>query len=51
VTEEGRKEMTEQMQLLSGMPAEVMIRTGERTFASYIAKPITDMLARAIRED
>lgn len=51
VTDDGRDSMTEQMQLLSGMPAEVMIRTGERTFASYIAKPITDMLARAIRED
>ncbi|WP_346799159.1 HlyD family type I secretion periplasmic adaptor subunit [Halomonas sp. Bachu 37] len=51
VTEAGQQDMTEQMQLLSGMPAEVMIRTGERTFASYIAKPITDMLARAIRED
>ncbi|SJN12213.1 Type I secretion system, membrane fusion protein LapC [Halomonas citrativorans] len=51
VTDEGREDMTEQMQLLSGMPAEVMIRTGERTFASYIAKPVTDMLARAIRED
>ena len=51
VTEEGRQDMTEQMQLLSGMPAEVMIRTGERTFASYIAKPVTDMLSRAIRED
>lgn len=51
VTEEGQEDMTEQMQLLSGMPAEVMIRTGERTFASYIAKPITDMLARAMRED
>ena len=51
VTDEGQEDMTEQMQLLSGMPAEVMIRTGERTFASYIAKPITDMLARAIRED
>lgn len=51
VTEKGRDRMTEEMQLLSGMPAEVMIRTGERTFASYIAKPITDMLARAVRED
>lgn len=51
VTEAGQENMTEQMQLLSGMPAEVMLRTGERTFASYIAKPITDMLARAIRED
>tara|TARA_R110002049_G_scaffold114921_2_gene266576 strand:- start:23015 stop:24394 length:1380 start_codon:yes stop_codon:yes gene_type:complete len=51
VTEEGYTQMNEQMQLLSGMPAEVMLRTGERTFASYIAKPITDMLARALRED
>lgn len=51
VTEDGQENMTEQMQLLSGMPAEVMLRTGERTFASYIAKPISDMLSRAIRED
>lgn len=51
VTDAGKEDMTEQMHLLSGMPAEVMIRTGERTFASYIAKPVTDMLARAIRED
>ncbi|WP_431025682.1 HlyD family type I secretion periplasmic adaptor subunit [Halomonas sp. H5] len=51
VTEEGRNMMSEEMQLLSGMPAEVMIHTGERTFASYITKPITDMLARAIREE
>ncbi|MHB0776577.1 HlyD family type I secretion periplasmic adaptor subunit [Halomonas sp. WWR20] len=51
VTEEGKRKMTENMQLLAGMPAEVMIRTGERTFASYIAKPITDMLARAMREE
>ncbi|QFU02659.1 Type I secretion system membrane fusion protein PrsE [Halomonas sp. THAF5a] len=51
VTDQGRQNMTEQMQLLSGMPAEAMIRTGERTFASYITKPIADMLARAIREE
>ncbi|HET8791385.1 MAG TPA: HlyD family type I secretion periplasmic adaptor subunit [Modicisalibacter sp.] len=51
VTEHGQKDMTESMQLLAGMPAEVMILTGERTFASYIAKPISDMMARAIREE
>ncbi|SHE86702.1 membrane fusion protein, epimerase transport system [Modicisalibacter ilicicola DSM 19980] len=51
VSEQGRGDMTESMQLLAGMPAEVMIRTGERTFASYIAKPFTDMLARAMREE
>jgi epimerase transport system membrane fusion protein len=50
VTEDGKRKMNEHMQLLAGMPAEVMIRTGERSFASYIAQPITDMMARAIRE-
>lgn len=51
VTEHGQADMTETMQLLAGMPAEVMIRTGERTFASYVAKPFTDMLARSMREE
>ena len=51
VTTEGEENMTETMKLLAGMPAEVMLRTGERSFSSYMAKPITDMLARAIRED
>lgn len=51
VTTEGQENMTETMKLLSGMPAEVMLSTGERSFSSYLAKPITDMLARAIRQD
>lgn len=51
VTEEGKHNMTKEMKLLAGMPAEVMIKTGERTFASYVAKPISDMLARAMREE
>lgn len=33
-----------------GMPAEVYIRTGERTFFQYLAKPITDVMTRAFRE-
>lgn len=35
---------------LPGMPAEVMIRTGERTFLSYLLKPLTDAFNRAFRE-
>ena len=34
-----------------GMPAEIMIQTQERTFAAYIAKPITDSMSRAFREN
>lgn len=41
--------LPEEMRLVAGMPAEVMIHTGERTFASYLLKPFTDVLARAMR--
>lgn len=34
-----------------GMPVQVMIKTEERTFAQYIAKPIVDSMARAFREE
>lgn len=33
-----------------GMPAEIMIQTAERTFFSYLAKPITDSMSRAFME-
>ncbi|MCE8034194.1 MAG: HlyD family type I secretion periplasmic adaptor subunit [Halomonas sp.] len=51
VSNEGQETMNGHMQLLAGMPAEVMIRTGERTFASYLLKPLADMFARAVREE
>src|ERR1700731_4851170 len=34
----------------SGMPADVYIKTGERTFFEYIMKPVFDSLSRAFRE-
>jgi multidrug efflux pump subunit AcrA (membrane-fusion protein) len=36
--------------LYPGMPAEVMIPTGERTFADYLIAPITRSFRRALRE-
>ncbi len=39
------------MWLLEGMPADVMIKTGERTLLGYLAKPPTDRLATAFRDD
>ncbi|MFD1330039.1 HlyD family type I secretion periplasmic adaptor subunit [Mycoplana ramosa] len=33
-----------------GMPAEVMIQTAQRTFFSYLVKPITDSMSRAFTE-
>ena len=34
-----------------GMPADVYIKTGERTFFEYIMKPVFDSLSRAFREN
>lgn len=34
-----------------GMPVSVIIKTGERPFASYVLKPITDRLSTAFKED
>ncbi len=39
------------LELLPGMPAEVMITTGERTFFEYLAKPITDAFNRSFLEE
>lgn len=38
------------LQLVSGMPAEMFLQTGSRTMASYLLKPITDQLKRAFNE-
>jgi epimerase transport system membrane fusion protein len=39
------------LSLLPGMPVDVMIKTGERTFFEYLTKPITDRLAKSFREE
>jgi len=40
-----------ELQLLPGMPAEVLIITGERTVFEYLAQPITNAFARTFIED
>lgn len=37
--------------LLPGMPADVMIKTGERTFFEYLMRPIVDRIVLSFRED
>ena len=39
------------MELMPGMPAEVLINTGERTVFQYLMQPITNAFARAFIED
>lgn len=38
------------LRLQPGMHAEVLIRRGERSFASYLARPLADRFAKSIRE-
>ena len=38
------------LQLVPGMPAEVQIRTSERSALSYLAKPLEDAFAKAFKE-
>jgi HlyD family secretion protein len=48
--EEDERAKLQGLQLLPGMPADAFIRTGARTFASYISKPLVDQMSRAMRE-
>ena len=50
VTDQGVSDMDESMKLKPGMPAEVMIKRGERTLFSYLLKPISDSFARSLKE-
>jgi HlyD family secretion protein len=40
----------ENRKLVPGMPAEVHIRTQDRTALSYLVKPLEDQIAKAFRE-
>jgi len=50
VTPEGMDDLGD-LVLMPGMPAEVFITTGERTFLQYLFKPFSDAVARSFRED
>lgn len=48
--QEHAAEHLEGKHLVPGMPAEVLIKTGDRTVLSYILKPLEDQFVRAFRE-
>ncbi|MDZ7750188.1 MAG: HlyD family type I secretion periplasmic adaptor subunit [Gammaproteobacteria bacterium] len=51
VSEEGLETLRrEGLILQAGMPVTAMIQTGERTMLSYMLRPISDMMARSMRE-
>lgn len=38
------------LKILPGMPVDVIFKSGERTFLSYLLKPLTDKLAKAFKD-
>jgi HlyD family type I secretion membrane fusion protein len=44
------KESISGLNIIPGMPAEVVIKKGERTLMSYLLQPMTDTIVRAMRE-
>lgn len=51
VLDAGETEKLAPLQLVPGMPAEVYIRTAERSPLTYLLKPFTDYFNRAFREN
>ena len=52
ITETGQVQLAEiNLDLIAGMPAEVFIKTGERTLFQYLADPLVDTVARSFIED
>jgi protease secretion system membrane fusion protein len=37
-------------EIRAGMPAEIFVRTGERTLLNYLIKPLADRMNRALTE-
>jgi protease secretion system membrane fusion protein len=48
-TPEGSKLLGE-LKVQPGMPVDVVIKSGERSFISYLLKPLSDKFARAFKE-
>jgi len=52
ITAKGIKSLLDSdLKLLPGMPAEVLIHTGDRTMLQYLADPLKDTIARSFIED
>ncbi len=48
-TAEGLKQLGDKV-VQPGMPVEVIVKTGERSFLSYLLKPLSDRFARSFKE-
>jgi protease secretion system membrane fusion protein len=49
-TTEGALQRMEGLQVQPGMPVEIVVKTGERTFMSYLLKPLSDRVSRSFKD-
>lgn len=49
--DENSQDVFEGKKLVPGMPAEALIKTGRKTAISYFLKPLSDAMARSLREE
>ena len=52
ITPKGMQDLSRlNLDLVAGMPADVLVKTGQRTFWHYLTAPLSDMLVRSLKED
>lgn len=52
ITPKGMQDLSRlKLDLVAGMPADVLVKTGQRTFWHYLTAPLSDMLVRSLKED
>ncbi len=52
VTEKGLADLAAlKLTLVPGMPADVLVNTGERTLWQYLTAPLTDLMVRSLKEE
>jgi epimerase transport system membrane fusion protein len=49
LTDENRQQLGD-LQLIPGMPVDVLIKTGSRTLLKYLVQPLSDIFARSFTE-
>ncbi len=52
ITPKGKQDLAKlKLDLVAGMPADVLVKTGQRTFWHYLTAPLSDMLVHSLKED
>jgi protease secretion system membrane fusion protein len=49
-TTEGALQRLQGLEVQPGMPVEIVVKTGERTFMSYLLKPLSDRVSRSFKD-